>query len=155
MTQNSQPATLDGIPTTLLKAGTPLWHGTDCEGDFLHPDGPAWFAFSLEDAQKWSGWSQSVPEGRAKGERRVLAFEAARDVVLLDTSERTHWEALCEAATGDPEGSPWGAAAALAQRGLAEGWYGRTEILLVAPSAALVPKGCVWTDGPDAAPFSR
>ena len=126
-------------PTLVLPAGTKLFHGTDSAGEFLVPDGPAWFAFNLSKAQQWAGWSQSMPAGRTKADRRVLVLRSRADVSLLDTRKRSDWEKLCLELCGDPEAGMYAVAEQVRQAGYA-GWYGRTEVLLTDPAIWLAPK---------------
>ena len=144
--------TIDDIPTSVVKAGTKLWHGTDCGGDFQCPDGPAWFAFTFEIAQKWSGWCEGTATGRTKGARRVLAFEVKSDLTLLLVDNEAHWYELSEIATGEADGSPWTMAAAIANKNLAKGWVGTgisAEIMLTDPTNDLIAKGCAWSEDID------
>ena len=112
----------------LLRAGTPLFHGTPAHG-FDIPRGPAWFAFTHEKAAFWSAWAS-----KAGDVRRVLAFHVTTDVELADTRTREAWEALsARYACGD---TTYEMASAFERHGL-PGWYGQHEIMLVNPAAVL------------------
>jgi hypothetical protein len=124
-------------PAFVLPAGTALFHGSDCAGEFLVPDGPAWFAFSLARGAQGSGWSETAPTGRIKGERRVLAFRTGADIPLIDTRKLEIWEKLCADLTGDPETGSRTVAFRVWEEGIA-GWYGQHEVLLAEPANWLV-----------------
>ncbi|MGY3582433.1 hypothetical protein ACVIGB_000643 [Bradyrhizobium sp. USDA 4341] len=123
-------------PTFVLPTGAQLFHGTDCAGEFLVPDGPAWFAFSRAEAARWAGWSESVPTGRFKGDRRLFAFTTTLDLRLIDTRKIETWQRLCTELCGDPEAGTGTVAQCLREAGLV-GWHGRTEVLLSDPAAWL------------------
>lgn len=124
------------FPMLVLPAGTTVFHGTDSAGEFLIPDGPAWFAFDQAKAKQWAGWSQGMPAGRTKADRRVLVLRTTADVSLLDTRKVRDWEKLCLDLCGDPEAGMYVVAQEVRQAGYA-GWYGRTEMLLGNPAAWL------------------
>lgn len=124
------------IPLRTLPAGTALFHGTDCEGGFETPDGPAWFAFDASAAESWAGWSEAVPPGRVKGARRLFAFETVRDLDLPDTRSEEAWRALCVGLCGDEEAGSRTLAQRVAAAGLS-GWYGGREVMLVRPADLL------------------
>jgi hypothetical protein len=134
-----------GLEMAVLRAGTPLFHGTRCAGDYGIPDGPAWFAYTRGSAAKWIDWSARLPEGRHPGERRVLHSAAARDAVLLDTSRAADWHRLSDALTGDPEADVRWVARCLA--GKADGWMGRAEVMLCAPERWLLATGAEPDNG--------
>ena len=130
---------MDRAPHFTMKripAGTLLFHGTDCVGDFTIPDGPAWFAFSREKADYWSKIQSTVPSGRTKGESRVLEFVVEKDVSPFDTEHYDDWVRMCEWFVGGSDATPHQLANALALHGHL-GWYGREEILLTSPEAWL------------------
>jgi hypothetical protein len=124
-------------PAFVLPAGTQLFHGSDCAGEFLVPDGPAWFAFTFERGARWSGWSEIPPAGRIKGQRRLLAFKVAADITLIDTRRFEIWEKLCTDLSGDPEAGMGTIAQRVREEGLV-GWYGRHEVLLAEPATWLI-----------------
>lgn len=131
------------MPTRTIPAGTHLFHGTDCAGDFTVPDGPAWFAATHDEAAYWAGWNVPAHD-RADGERRVHDFVTLADVTLvdLDACQDGHdgdgaWERLCAAVTGDDEYLCRDElASAMAERGMA-GWCGEGEVLLALPGELL------------------
>ena len=133
--------TLAGAPLLTLPAGRRLHHGTDCEGDFEVPDGPAWFGRTRSTAAYWAGWNVP-PDGRRDGPRRTLSYVTTRDVALfdLDRAVRTDddWLELCLAATGidDDVDERIVLARALAGHGFA-GWIGQGEVMLTGPSGIL------------------
>lgn len=116
--------------------GTPLYHGSHCEGTFDVPDGPAWFAWSFEKASDWSGWSLNPPEGRVRGERRVFAYEvfAATDLVVVEAIEQ--WQSLCQSLCGDPDATTYQLASAFVKNGLT-GWISTREVMLLNPGDTL------------------
>lgn len=128
---------VSNYPFFVLPAGTLLFHGSDCDGDFLIPDGPAWFAFTKPKAAEWAGWSESVPPGRSKGDKRVLALKSIADVKLIDTRKLQTWQKLCVDLCGDAEAGT-GTVAYRAREASLVGWYGRTEVLLTDPAAWLI-----------------
>jgi hypothetical protein len=121
-----------------LPGHTRLFHGTN-SGDFMVPDGPAWFAFTPEKAQQWIGWAGLTP-GRKAGAARVLVFETYKALSLVDTREESAWRAFCQSLTGDPEIGTGVMAQAVKKYGLA-GWYGREEVMISEPIAVLYPRG--------------
>jgi hypothetical protein len=143
--------TVAPLETTILPAGTALFHGTDCAGDFSVPDGPAWFAFTLEKATEWAGWSDQAPEGRTKGERRVLSFRLAADAELPDTRDSADWRRLSRALCGDDEAGVGEVADGAAAAGL-PGWRGRAEVMLVDPARWLVHEATVSLEAADETP---
>ena len=78
-----------GLEMAVLRAGTPLFHGTRCAGDYGIPDGPAWFAYTRGSAAKWIDWSARLPEGRHPGERRVLQASLGSPTSALGWRSRT------------------------------------------------------------------
>lgn len=124
-------------PPMTLEAGTTLYHGTDSAGDFLIPDGPAWFCLDKEKALEWTGWSEGPCKGRKKGEPRVLAVTLAKNVTLLDTTSRVVWIALCHRFDFD-DAQNYELAHKLKEKGYA-GWYGPTEVLLCRPDECCLP----------------
>ena len=123
--------------TSVLRAGTRLYHGTNCAGEFLIPNGPAWFATDHDKALKWAGWT-SPPKGRTLGAVRVLSFVSIRSVLLIETNERSQWDQLSTVLLDDPEANVWAVAHALAATG-SPGWSAPGEIMLCAPSIFLRP----------------
>lgn len=126
---------LADLPRIVIKAGTRLYHGTDAVENFDRIDQPAWFTTGAAAAARWAGWASYRDSGKTFGARRVLAFELIRDVELLDVRTHALWSELAERLTGDPEASPWTMARELVGR--ADGWDGRTEIMLTNPSVCL------------------
>ena len=133
---------LDDLPRTVLAKGTPLFHGTDCAGDFEIPDGPAWFADSFETAAYWAGWNFPAHD-REDGERRVHVYVVAADVALLDLDAFADdvagdgWIRLAELAAGvSEEITRDEMAAALKAKGVA-GWLGHGEVMLTSPELVL------------------
>ncbi len=124
------------LPTARLEAGTKLYHGTRCVGDFEAPDGPAWFAFDRDKARGWCDWASEPPRGRTYGEPRVLCYEVAADAELLDTRTLVNWERAGIALVGDGDPEIYALAAAVARSGRA-GWLGGSEVLLSEPAAWL------------------
>jgi hypothetical protein len=132
------------LPMRTIPAGTHLFHGTDCAGDFTVPDGPAWFADTDKEAAYWAGWNVPAHD-RADGERRVHAFVTLAPVTLVDIDAAQEgvadsdeaWDRLCAAVTGEDEYLDRDElAAAMAEKGLA-GWWGEGETLLSRPDALL------------------
>ncbi len=126
------------LRTATLPAGTPLHHGTRCIGDFMAPDGPAWFAYTDAAAEDWASWSSVPPPGRRHGPERVLSYETVADLVLVDTRELRQWQALGMALLRDPDPDVGEIAAAVRAAGY-NGWLGRAEVMLCDPGAALAP----------------
>lgn len=133
---------LETLPRIMLKAGTTLYHGTDCAGDFEIPDGPAWFTTDPGEAEEWAGWN--VPaHGREDGERRIHTFVVERDVALLDMDTiaadiaTDEWADLAEIVTGvNDEILRDEMAAGLKAKGMT-GWLGHGEVLLTSPESVL------------------
>jgi len=125
-----------------IKKGTLLYHGTDCAGDFAIPDGPCWFALNQEDAVKWVGWSESLPEGRERGSWRVLITETVDDIDLIDVISLERWEEVAMGVCNDPEATNYAVANGLWKNGII-GWIGDQEIMLTTPDQVLTPKEVV------------
>jgi hypothetical protein len=129
---------LSYFPKKILPAGTSLFHGTDSEGDYDMVDGPAWFAHDHDTAEEWAGWAYTPPEGRTKGDKRVLEFVTTQDVELFDIEEPSTYFELNFTINGDPEYPHMDFARTLiAKTGL--GWYSFNEIMLPDPAAVLRP----------------
>lgn len=107
-----------------IPAGQMLYHGTDCAGDFLLPDGPAWFSRWYWFAATMAGW-RPPPPGRSRGPRRVLKARLSRDIVLRDFGDS--WF--------NPDSEE---IAGLADTPGIDGWYARTEVLLLDPATSLI-----------------
>lgn len=137
------------LPTLTLKAGTRLFHGTRCVGEFEAPDGPAWFAFDRDKAREWCDWSNEPPKGRTHGEARVLCYEVSADVELLDTRTLRAWQRAGIALVDDDDPEIYSLAAAVARSGRG-GWFGRSEVMLSEPSARLLRLAPEETDEPEA-----
>ena len=121
----------------ILAKGKRVFHGTDCAGNFLLPDGPAWFAFDAAGARRAVHWERSLPRGRRQGPRRVLEAVVKRDIRLIDTRQEGIWREVCAAlCKGNRDASTYEVAHAIARR-RGTGWYGDTEILLVKPAYSL------------------
>ena len=128
---------LAAAPTKVLRAGTILYHGTNSAGDFQHPDGPAWFTPSLKIGLQWAGWSESLPDGRTKGDKRVLSYRVVQDVTLLSFTAKV-WSGLGLILCDDEEPSPWDLAHKLV--GCVPGWMSTEsngEVMLTTPSEVL------------------
>lgn len=120
-----------------IKAGTLLYHGTDCAGDFHIPDGPAWFTWSREQAEEWAGWSECLPAGRTKGPPRIISARLSQNVRLVDVEELEDWKNLC-LAFDMSEPSPGRLAQAMSDAGM-DGWYESSEVMLTNPEKVLQP----------------
>jgi hypothetical protein len=125
-----------------IPKGTSLYHGTDCEGDFVIPDGPSWFTFAHDEAARWAGWSESLPQGRKRGLKRVLVTETIEDIDLVDVVSLERWEAVATSVCGDPEATSYAVADAFMKSGLV-GWIGKHEIMLTTPALVLNSKRVV------------
>jgi hypothetical protein len=125
-------------PTKILPAGTLLYHGTKTAGDFTLPDGPAWFAFSYGEAEKWINWSSTPPSGRTFGEPRVIVACVVKPVELADTRSLRNWQQFCQTLLGDPEPGI-GVIAQAAKKARIPGWLGNTEVMLARPKMYLRP----------------
>jgi len=125
------------MKTCILPAGTKLFHGTDCAGEFDIPDGPAWFCPTREGAEGWVDWSKETPRGRKKGPGRVLGpLVVARDLILANTILLEDWRSLGEELLGDPDPLTGDLARAVVAAGL-DGWAGRAEVMVSKPHEVL------------------
>lgn len=117
-----------------LRAGTILYHGTGAVEEFLKlKDRPTWFCLNHDAAFAWAGWTSNDT-----GRRRCLKFRLKTDVILLDTTTKEQWAAVCEAFTDDFDPLIKAVSSSLRLRGEA-GWYGRAEIMLTRPLDILEP----------------
>jgi hypothetical protein len=112
---------------TTLKAGTTLYHGTDCRPDIKVPDGPpVWFCLSFEEAAPWAGWG-SIDGG---GQRRVLVLTLTRDVEVFDTRTYADYKAVCSLlCDGDDDPLIMDVATKVCDGGHG-GWHGKKEVML-------------------------
>ena len=117
------------LTAVTVPAGTRIWHGSDCTGPLDPPAGPAWFTRDPAAAADWAGWSEGLPDGRERGQRRLLGYELTAPVRLLDTTRLEDWSALGVALLDDPEPGPWALADALT-RAEGGGWSSPRELLL-------------------------
>lgn len=110
----------------VLPAGTPLFHGTHKNSNFIIPAGPAWFAFTEERAAYWGEWSA--------GDDYVVKRYTSRAVALLDIRQRPdlyrcvtalkpHWDSDDIVKLQGHQ---------IHALGLA-GWIGEAEVMLTAP----------------------
>ncbi|TLX16999.1 hypothetical protein [Rhizobium sp. MHM7A] len=134
-----------------IAKGTMLYHGTDSAGDFAIPDGPCWFTLRHEDAIRWVGWSESLPQGRERGLGRVLVSETIDDIDLVDVTALKRWEAVATAVCDDPEATSYAVANAFLKNGIV-GWIGDREIMLTNPGQALKAREVIYLEPEYGAP---
>lgn len=138
--------TLDSHTLRLLRlaAGTRLFHGTNCAGNFERIEAPAWFCLDETSARWWISW-RTPPEGRSAGADAVVEYETTSDLYLIDTGKAEDMHRLAQVVTGNLY--VWGTRRTLAgdmrDAGL-PGWIGNNEVCLVSTSGIrLVEKRAV------------
>ncbi len=113
--------------------GTMLFHGTGSMENFQVPDGPAWFAFCIEDAKRWIRPTNMLLRTIAQGNSRVHCYELLHDISLVDLSkwgDHKRYRSMLSSGVESP--GMLNLAMAVKHQGHF-GWVMRDEIMMVEP----------------------